>query len=29
MWSTDGARVLTVEEGWVWIFMALKHWNAE
>lgn len=29
MWGTDGARILTVEEGWVWLFTAVEHWNAE
>lgn len=29
MWGTDGIRVLTVEEGWGWVFTALEHWNAE
>lgn len=29
MWGTDGARVFTVEDGWVWIFSAVEHWNAE
>jgi len=29
MWGTDGARVLTVEDGWVWVFSAVDHWNAE
>jgi transposase InsO family protein len=29
MWGTDGARVFTVDEGWVWIFSAVEHWNAE
>ena len=29
MWGTDGARVLIVEEGWGWIFVAIEHWNAE
>lgn len=29
MWGTDGARVCTVDEGWVWIFVAVEHWNAE
>ena len=28
-WGTDGARVFTVEEGWGWIFVAVKHWKAE
>ena len=29
MWGTDGARVFTVRDGWVWIFAAVEHWNAE
>ncbi len=29
MWGTDGARVFTVDQGWVWIFTAVEHWNAE
>lgn len=29
MWGTDGTRVFTLEEGWVWIFTAVDHWNAE
>lgn len=29
MWGTDGARVLTAEEGWVWLFATVDHWNAE
>lgn len=29
MWGTDGARVFTVDDGWVWIFSAVDHWNAE
>ena len=29
MWGTDGAKVFTVEEGWVWLFVAVEHWNAE
>jgi len=29
MWGTDGTRVQTVEQGWVWIFAAVDHWNAE
>jgi transposase InsO family protein len=28
-WATDGARVWTSEEGWLWVFTALEHWNAE
>lgn len=29
MWGTDGARILTVDDGWVWAFFAVEHWNAE
>ena len=29
MWGTDGVRVLTVDDGWVWTFAAVDHWNAE
>lgn len=28
-WGTDGARVPTAREGWVWVFVAVEHWNAE
>jgi len=29
MWGTDGTRIFTLDEGWVWIFAAVEHWNAE
>jgi len=29
MWGTDGARILTADEGWVWAFFCVEHWNAE
>ena len=29
MWGTDGVRVLTADDGWVWTFAAVDHWNAE
>lgn len=29
MWGTDGMKVLTLEQGWVWVFVAVEHWNAE
>lgn len=29
MWGTDGVKVFTLEEGWVWVFGAVDHWNAE
>ena len=29
MWGTDGTKVFTLEDGWVWVFTAVEHWNAE
>jgi len=29
MWGTDGARVFTALDGWVWIFSAVDHYTAE
>jgi len=29
MWGTDGAKVFTLEDGWVWVFSTVEHWNAE
>ena len=29
MWGTDAVRVLTADDGWVWAFAAVDHWNAE
>ncbi len=29
MWGTDAAKVFTVEDGWVWFFGVIEHWNAE
>lgn len=29
MWGTDGAKLFTLEEGWVWGFFAVDHFNAE
>ena len=29
MWGTDGTRVFTVKDGWIWIFAVVEHWNAE
>lgn len=29
MWGTDGTKVLTVEDGYGWIFVGVDHWNAE
>ena len=29
MWGTDGIRIETVDEGWVWVFSAVDHCTAE
>ena len=29
MWGTDGVRVFTVDDGWVWTVAAVDRWNAE
>ena len=29
LWGTDGFRVQTVEDGWVWGFVAVDHFNHE
>jgi putative transposase len=29
MWGVDGTKVFTVEDGYVWIFTSIEHWNAE
>lgn len=29
MWATDAVKLWTVEEGWVWMFGVVDHWNAE
>lgn len=28
-WATDGAKIWTVDEGWVWLFTTVEHWNGE
>jgi transposase InsO family protein len=28
-WATDGMKIWTVDDGWLWLFTALEHWNAE
>jgi transposase InsO family protein len=28
MWGTDGIRIETIEEGWVWVFSAVDHCDA-
>ena len=29
MWCTDGTKIRTVRDGWVWVFSVEEHWNAE
>lgn len=29
MWGTDGSRILTQDEGWVWLFGTVEHFNSE
>jgi putative transposase len=28
MWGTDGVRIETVDDGWVWVFSAVDHYDA-
>lgn len=28
-WATDGAKIWTLEDGWVWLFDLVEHWNGE
>lgn len=29
MWGTDAAKIYTLEDGWVWFFGVIEHWNSE
>lgn len=29
MWGSDGTKVLTADDGWVWVFSVAEHWNTE
>lgn len=29
MWGSDGTKIQTVEDGWVWVFSVVDHWNTE
>jgi putative transposase len=29
MWATDATQILTVQDGKVWLFGVVEHWNAE
>ena len=28
-WATDGAKIWTTNDGWVWLFDLVEHWNGE
>ena len=28
-WATDGAKIWTQDDGWVWLFDLVEHWNGE
>lgn len=29
VWATDGTKVLTVHDGWAWVFIAVDHYHGE
>lgn len=29
MWCSDGTKIFTAEDGWIWLFSVEEHWNAE
>ena len=29
MWGTDGVKIETAQEGWIWLFTVIDHWNSE
>lgn len=29
MWGSDGTKIRTVDDGWVWVFSVADHWNTE
>jgi transposase InsO family protein len=29
MWCSDGTKIYTLNDGWVWVFAVEEHWNAE
>ena len=29
MWATDATQIVTVQDGKVWLFGVIEHWNAE
>lgn len=29
MWGSDGTKIQTVDDGWIWVFSVTEHWNSE
>ena len=29
MWGSDGTKIWTHQEGWIWLFATIDHWNSE
>jgi len=29
MWGSDGTKIQTVDDGWVWVFSVTEHWNSQ
>jgi putative transposase len=29
MWCSDGTKLFTLQDGWVWVFSVEEHWNGE
>ena len=29
MWGTDGTKIWTNHDGWIWLFTTIDHWNGE
>jgi len=29
MWCSDGTKIFTLKDGWVWLFTVEEHWNGE
>jgi putative transposase len=27
MWGSDGTKVRTIDDGWIWVFSVTEHWN--
>ena len=29
MWGSDGTKIWTRQDGWIWLFATIDHWNSE